>query len=92
MSNNPKEMVENAEKFAKQTSKRASSYTAEEWQVAVEQFIAMTKDFSDKKHYMSQELLFRADAARLEFMKAVSEHGNDELAAQIKEAYSQLNN
>jgi hypothetical protein len=90
VSNNPKEMADNAEKFAKQTIKRSGSYNAEEWKVAVEQFIAMTKDFVDKKHQMSQDDIFRVDAARLEFIKAVSENGNDELVAQIKEAYSQI--
>jgi len=91
VADNPKEMADNAEKFAKQTTKRASSYTTEEWQVAVEQFIAMTKNFVENKHHMSQEDMFRVDAARLEFMKAVSENGNEELVAQIKEAYSQIN-
>ena len=92
VADNPREMANNAEKFAKQTTKRAASYTAEEWQVAVDQFVAMVKDYSDKKHYMSQEDIFRVDAARLEFIKAVGEHGNDDLVAQIKEAYSQINN
>lgn len=88
---NPKEMADNAEKFTKQTVKRSSSYTAEDWQVAVDQFVAMTKDYVEKKHYMSQEDLNRVDAARLEFIKAVSENGNEELVAQIKEVYSQIN-
>ena len=91
MSENPREMADNAEKFAKQTTKRAPSYTAEEWQVAVEQFIAMTKDYVEKKHHMSEADLNRVDAARLVFIKAVSENGGDELVAQIKEAYSQYN-
>ena len=90
-SDNPREMADNAEKFAKQTAKRASSYTAEEWQVAVDQFATMTKDFVDKKPRMSETDVFRVDAARLEFIKAVNEHGNDELVAQIKEVYSQIN-
>lgn len=91
VADSPKEMADNAEKFAKQTTKRASSYNTEEWQVAVDQFIAMTKDFVEKKHYMSQEDLFRVDAARLQFIKAVSENGNEELVAEIKELYSQIN-
>ena len=91
MSDNPQQMVTNAEKFAKQTTKRASHYGAEEWKVAVDQFITMTKDFAEKKHHMTEADLFRVDAARLQFMKAVSEHGNDELISQIKEAYSEYN-
>ena len=89
-SDNPKEMADNAEKFAKQTMRRSSSYNAEEWKVAVDQFAAMTKDFMDKKSFMSQEDVFRFDAARLSFIKAVDENGNDELVAQIKEIYSEL--
>ena len=92
VADNPKEMADHAEKFAKQTTKRAAHYTAEEWQVAVEQFSAMAKDFAAKKPYMSQEDVFRVDAARLVFIKAVDEKGNDELVAQIKEVYSQINN
>jgi hypothetical protein len=91
-SDNPKEMVANAEKFAKQTVKRASSYTPEEWKIAIEQFTAMTKNYVDKKPMMSQEDQFRFDAARLEFIKAVSENGSEELVAEIKEVYSQINN
>jgi hypothetical protein len=91
VADNPKEMADNAEQFAKQTAKRASSYTPEEWKVAVDQFITMTTDYVEKKPRMSQEDQFRFDAARLEFIKAVSENGNDELVAQIKEAYSQIN-
>ncbi len=60
--------------------------------MAVEQFAVMTKDFVDKKPLMSQEDVFRFDAARLEFIKAVYENGNDELVAQIKEIYSQCVN
>lgn len=92
VSKNPKEMVANAEKFAKQTTDRSASYTAEEWQVAVEQFISMSKDFVDKKRYMRQEDIDRVDAARLVFIKAVGENGSDELAVQIKEAYKMINN
>ena len=91
IADNPKEMADNAEKFAKQTVKRSPAYTAEEWNVAIEQFTEMTKDFVEKKHYMSQEDQFRVDAARLEFIKAVSENGNEELVAKIKEVYSQIN-
>ena len=90
MSENPKEMADNAEKFAKQTMKRASSYSDEEWKVAVDQFAVMTKDFVDKKPLMSQEDIFRFDAARLDFINAVNKKGNDELVAQIKEVYSEI--
>ena len=91
MSENPKEMADNAEKFAKQTMKRASSYSDEEWKVAVDQFVAMSKDFVEKKRTMSEQDVFRVDAARLQFIKAVSDNGNEELVAEIKSLYSEIN-
>ena len=87
---NPAEIIANAEKFVKQTEKRSSHYTAEDWQVAVEQFIAMSKNFVDKKSFMSEEDVNRFTAARLNFMKSVQTYGNEDLARQIKEAYSRM--
>ena len=87
---NPAEVATNAEKFVMQTEKRSSHYTAEDWQVAVDQFIAMSKNFVDKKNYMSEEDVNRFTAARLNFMKSVQTNGNEDLAHQIKEAYSRM--
>lgn len=89
-SQNPKEIVTNAESFVKQTVKRSSHYSAEDWQVAVEQFVAMSKNFYENKTAMTDEDMARFDAARLDFMKAVNANGTEELAAQIKEAYSNI--
>ncbi len=90
LSENPEQMASNAEEFAKQASKRSARYSAEEWQVTIEQFAALTKDFVEKKDQMSQEDIERVDDARLVFIKAVGENGNDELVAQIKEIYSKI--
>ena len=87
---NPSEVATNAEKFVKQTAKRSSHYTAEDWQVAVEQFVAMSKNFIEKKGYMSQNDIDRFTAARLDFMKSVQTNGTEELALQIKEAYNKM--
>lgn len=87
---NSKEMVVNAEKFVKQTAKCSSHYSAEDWQVAVQQFAAMSEDFIKNKRTMTQEDVARFDAARLDFMKAVDENGSEDLAAQVKKVYSEI--
>lgn len=87
---NPSEVATNAEKFVKQTEKRSSRYTAEDWQVAVNQFIDMSKNFIDKKDNMNEQEVNRFTAARLNFMKSVLKNGNDDLARQIKKAYNNL--
>lgn len=90
MAEKPDEVVANAEKFVKQTTKQAKHYTTEEWQIAVDQFIAMSKNYFEWKNEMSQEDINRFIAARLDFMKAVQKDGNDELARTIKEAYNNI--
>ena len=87
---NPAEVATNAEKFVKQTEKRSSHYTTEDWQVAVNQFVDMSKNFIDKRNYMSEDDVNRFTAARLNFMKSVQKNGNEDLARQIKEAYNRL--
>ena len=87
---NPSEVATNAEKFVKQTEKRSSHYTAEDWQVAVNQFVDMSKNFIDKKDYMCEEDVNRFTAVRLNFLKIVQKNGSDDLARQIKEAYNNL--
>ena len=87
---NPADVAVNAEKFAKQTEKRSSHYTAEDWNVALNQFVDMSKNFIDKKNFMSEEDINRFTAARLNFMKSVQKNGTEDLARQIKEAYNTL--
>ena len=87
---NPAEVATNAEKFVKQTEKRSSHYTTEDWQVAVNQFVDMSKNFIDKKDYMCEEDVNRFTAVRLNFLKIVQKNGSDDLARQIKEAYNNL--
>ena len=88
----PNEVAVNAEKFVKQTAKQSSHYSAEDWSFAVDQFVMMSKDFVQKQRYMTQSDIDRFDAARLDFMKAVDANGSEDLALQIKEAYSKICN
>lgn len=86
----PREMADNAEKFAKETAKCAANYSDEDWKVAFDQFASMTKDYMEKKGRMSEADLFRADAARLQFTKTVAEKGNPELVKQMKELFQEM--
>ena len=86
----PSEIVNNAEKFVKQTEKKAKHYSAEDWQVAVEQFIAMSKNYYENANYLSDEEKMRFDNARIKFMNAITDNGNMEVAKQVKEEYSRI--
>lgn len=86
----PSEVVANAEKFVKQTEKRSSHYSAEDWKVALDQFIVMSKNYVEKKGEMSEQEISRFTAARLNFMKSVQKSGTEDLARQIKEVYSRI--
>ena len=89
-SNNPKEFLTNSEKFVNQTVKRSSHYNAEDWQVAVDQFVAMAKNFVENKNSMTEEEIARYNNMRLDFMEAVHINGNADLTAQIKKVYGKI--
>lgn len=90
IAHNPHQVALNAENFVQQTVKKSRRYKAEDWQMAVDQFITMSKNYYEYHKGMTQEEVSRFDAARLEFMKAVNAHGSEELAIQIKEAYGKI--
>ena len=90
MTDNPRNVAANAEKFVKQTTKRSSKYTAEDWQNAVKQFVAMSKNCFEHQSYMTSEELSSFDAARLKFMEVIHTNGNEDLAMQIKAAYGEI--
>ena len=87
---NPKQIIEHVEKFVNQTEKYSKHYSAEDWQVAVEQFVAMSKNFVENRHLLTPDERMRFDNARLKFMSAIDANGNEEIAKQVKEAYNQL--
>ena len=90
MAENPSEMVANAEKFVNQVSKQSKHYGDEDWQEAVQQFVAMSKNFVEQRQRMTNEEIMRFDNARLQFMSAVETNGSIEIAKQVKEAYSMV--
>jgi len=89
---NPRQLVGNVEKFVKQTEKKAKHYSAEDWQVAIEQFVAMSKDYVENRNRLTLEEQMRYDNARVEFVNTVGANGGEELVAQIKETYNQIIN
>ena len=86
----PREVAANAEKFAKQVEKQSKHYSAEDWQVAVEQFVVMSEDYVKNWRVLTQDEIMRFDNARLQFMKAIDTNGSEEIAAQVKKAYGEL--
>ena len=90
MSKDPRDFATNAETFTKQVAKYSKHYSAEEWQVAVEQFVAMSKDFVEKRSALTEDEIMRFDNARLQFISAVDANGNEELVAQVKELYGNI--
>lgn len=89
-SNNPREIVPNAEKFVDQVSKQSKHYNAEDWQVVVNQFVCMGKDFWGNKNLLTESEIMRFDYARLEFMAAIDKNGNEDITAQVKKLYGEL--
>lgn len=86
----PSQIVTNAEKFVKQTEKRAKHYSEEDWQVAVGQFVAMSKNYYENIRLLTNEEQMRFDNARVKFMGVITDHGNMEIAKQVKEEYSKI--
>jgi hypothetical protein len=90
MAEKPSQVVANAEKFVKQTEKRAKHYSEEDWQVAVQQFVAMSKNYFENVSFLTEEEQMRFDNARVKFMGAITDSGNMEVAKQVKEEYSKI--
>ena len=87
---NPREVVVNAEKFVNQVAKKSKHYSAEDWQVAVEQFVVMSKNYVENLPNLTAEEQMRFDNARVQFMGSVSANGTLEIAGQVKDAYSRM--
>ena len=90
MTDNPRELVPHAEKFVNQVEKQSKQYKAADWDVAVEQFVVMTKDYIDKHPYLTQEEQMKFDNARIKFMASISANGTEEVAMEVKKVYAEL--
>ena len=87
---NPRELVPNAEKFVNQVEKKSKHYKAEDWDAAMEQFVSMSKNYVETSPYLTQEERMKFDNARVKFMKAIDANGTEEVAKQVKEVYAKL--
>lgn len=90
MAEKPSQVVDNAEKFVNQTEKRAKHYSEEDWQIAVQQFVTMSKNYFENAQYLSNEEQMRFNNARVKFMGVITDNGNMEVAKQVKEEYSRI--
>ena len=90
MATNPREFVPNVEKFVKQVSKNAKHYKAEDWQVEVEQFVAMSKNYVEYSTALTEEEIMRYNNARLQFMAALDASGDENLVSEVKGIYSNI--
>ena len=90
MSNNPRELGPHAEKFVSQVEKKSKHYSAEDWDAAIEQFVAMSKNYVEYGSKLTQEERMKYDDARLRFMKAIDANGTEEMTKQVKEIYARL--
>lgn len=87
---NPREIAINAEKFVKQVEKKSRHYTAEDWDAAFDQFVQMSKNQFEYANSMTAEEQMRFDNARLQFMAAIDANGTEEMTLRVKEMYSRL--
>ena len=90
ITDNPREVIPHAEKFVNQVEKKSKHYKAEDWNVAVDQFVAMSKNYIDKAAYLTNEEHMKFDNARVKFMKAIDANGSEEVAMQVKKGYAEL--
>ena len=86
----PREIAVNAEKFANQVEKKSKHYKAEDWDAAIEQFVAMNKNYMEHRNYLTNDEQMKFDNARLKFMHAIDANGNEDLAIRVKEEYARI--
>lgn len=92
MVTNPHDLVPNAEKFVNQVTKKSKHYKAEDWDAAIDQFVAMSKNYVEFGAYLTQEEQMKFDNARVNFMSAVDANGSDDLAIRVKKVYADIVN
>jgi len=90
ITDDPHEVVPHAEQFVNQVEKKSKHYKAEDWDVAVDQFVAMSKNYIDKAAYLTNEEHMKFNNARIKFMKAIDANGTEEVAMEVKKIYAEL--
>jgi hypothetical protein len=87
---NPREIAINAEKFANHVEKLSKHYTAEEWDAAFDQFVQMSKNYYEHAGALTNDEQMKYDNARVKFMHAIDANGNEDLARRVKEEYARI--
>lgn len=87
---NPRMISINAEKFTDQVEKRSKHYSAEDWDVAIEQFVQMCKNYMEFSGHLTQDEQMKYDNARVKFMHAIDVNGTEEMAVKVKEEYGKM--
>lgn len=90
ITDNPREIAVNAEKFVNQVEKLSKHYTTEDWDAAFDQFIMMSKNYFELSRGMTQDEQMKYDNARLRFMAAIDANGTEDLTARVKKAYANI--
>lgn len=90
MTDNPRDVTAHAEKFVNRVCKLSKHYTTEDWNAAIEQFVTMSKNYFENSRFMTEEERMQFDQTRMNFMNAVETNGNEDLVAQVKEAYAHV--
>ena len=90
-SEDPQVVLANAEEFVNYTYEKSSKYNDEDWDVTVEQFINMCKNYKECEWQMFEKDRERFSLALNKFMQAVDATGNLDLAMEIKEHYARIN-
>ena len=86
----PNELVPHAEKFVNDVAKKSKHYTAEDWDMVIEQFVQMSKNYVEMRRYLTTEQQMKFDNTRVKFMSAVDASGQENLASRVKEEYSKV--
>ncbi len=89
-SQNPRQISINAEKFVNQVEKKSKHYSAEDWDVAIDQFVHMCKNYVEFADQLTLDEQMKYDNARLKFMRAIDVNGNEDLAIRVKEEHARV--
>ena len=70
--------------------KDSKHYKAEDWDVAISQFVSMSKNYVEYGPQLTQDDRMKYNNIRMDFMSAVDATGNEDLALRVKEAYANV--
>ena len=87
---NPHQLCEHAEKFTNQVAKKSKHYNAEDWEMAIQEFVKMGKNASELFNNLSEEEQMRFDNARMVFVGAIDATGDEALSLHMKDEYSKV--